>query len=299
MRARLHVRSAQAPPFKVVIGNTASIGRAPESTVCLSLDPFVSRQHALIRAQADGRYHLTDLGSRNGTFVAEERVLFPVALEPGSVIRIADTEITFLIDELAAAPEDRTIFTPGVTPATAATPAALLVCDIRGFSQRAERLAVDDLAPLLGAWFREIGDAVERSGGTVDKFIGEAMLAYWGSGQGRSACEQALGVTRQLLALAAARRWPGGGAFEIVIALHYGKATLSNVGLRGERDATIVGDAVNVAFRLEAVAKTVGQSVVFSEDFRAALAFPPGLQDLGERVLKGRAQPMRLFSLAG
>jgi adenylate cyclase len=173
------------------------------------------------------------------------------------------------------------------------------VCDIRGFSQRAERLAVEDLAPLLGAWFREIGGAVERSGGTVDKFIGDAMLAYWGSGQGRSACELALGVTRQLLALAAARRWPDGGAFEIVIGLHYGKATLRNVGLRGERDATIVGDAVNVAFRLEELAKAAVQRVVLSEDFRTALADPPAMQDLGERALKGRAQPMRLFGLAG
>jgi adenylate cyclase len=300
MRARLHVRSAQAAPFEVSIGNTASIGRAPESTVCLSLDPFVSRQHALIRAQADGRYHLTDLGSRNGTFVAEQRVLFPIPLEPGSVIRIADTEITFLVDELAAAAEDRTIFTPGIAPAsTAATPAALLVCDIRGFSQRAERLAVDDLAPFLGAWFREIGDAVERSGGTVDKFIGDAMLAYWGERRGGSACELALGVTGQLLALAAARRWPGGGSLEIVVALHHGKATLSNVGLRGERDATIVGDAVNVAFRLEAVAKAAGHRVVLSEDFRAGLAEPPAMQDLGERELKGRTRPMRLFALAG
>ena len=103
----------------------------------------------------------------------------------------------------------------------------------------------------------------------------------------------------QLLALAAARRWPGGGSLEIVVALHHGKATLSNVGLRGERDATIVGDAVNVAFRLEAVAKAAGHRVVLSEDFRAGLAEPPAMQDLGERELKGRTRPMRLFALAG
>ena len=58
-------------------------------------------------------------------------------------------------------------------------PVALLVCDIRGFSTMAEKISSSRLAQHLGIWFREAGNLVRKNGGTIDKFIGDAVLAYW------------------------------------------------------------------------------------------------------------------------
>lgn len=303
MEARLEIQSAKTEPFVVTIGNTATIGRTRENTVCLNASPLVSRQHALIRGSGDGHYQLIDLGSRNGTYLNDQRVVFPVALTPGARIRIGDHVLTFLAAECSEESSDLQMTVAatqygsgGFTPRSV----ALLVCDIRGFSQMSERLGAAELAPLLGEWFRETGNRVQRTGGTVDKFLGDALLAYWAGAQdGPLDCGAALGMAREFLQLAASRRWPNGQPLEIAIALHYGRVTLSNVGLSAERDATIIGDAVNTVFRLEGVTKVLGQRVLLSQEFATQLAEPPPLQDFGEQTLKGKTNTVRVFGFAG
>jgi class 3 adenylate cyclase len=178
-------------------------------------------------------------------------------------------------------------------------PVALLVCDIRGFSSMSERTPPGDVAQILGAWFRETGNIVSRSSGTIDKFIGDAMLAYWGMAHdGPLDCGAALDAGKKMLALAAARAWPSGEPFRIAVALHYGQVTCSNVGVAADRDATIIGDAVNTVFRLEATSKELGQPMVLSSDFlENTPEMAPQLQDFGERSLKGKANTVRLYGL--
>src|SRR5580698_429046 len=114
MGAKLKIQPAQAPVFEVSIGNTASIGRTKENTVCLSFSPLVSRQHALIRCHNGWQYQLIDLGSRNGTFVNDQRVVMPVTLSDGAVIRIADNRLVFFehSDEDSGEEEALTIASP-------------------------------------------------------------------------------------------------------------------------------------------------------------------------------------------
>src|SRR5579862_7398569 len=95
MGAKLSIQPAQAQAFDVSIGNTATIGRTRENTVCLSFSPLVSRQHALIRCHNGWQYQLIDLGSRNGTYVNDQRVVMPVTLTNGASIRIADNVLLF------------------------------------------------------------------------------------------------------------------------------------------------------------------------------------------------------------
>jgi Fe-S-cluster-containing dehydrogenase component/pSer/pThr/pTyr-binding forkhead associated (FHA) protein/CRP-like cAMP-binding protein len=95
MPAKLRITSASAEAFELTIGNTATIGRAKDNTVCLSTSPNASRQHAFIRCNDDYQYQLIDLGSRNGTFLNDRRVVAPVTLENGASIRIADHVIVF------------------------------------------------------------------------------------------------------------------------------------------------------------------------------------------------------------
>jgi adenylate cyclase len=295
MGARLHVQPKEAAPFEVRIGNTASIGRTRENTVCLDFSRLVSRQHALIRCHNAFQYQLIDLGSRNGTYVNGQRVVMPVILEPGSSIRIADNTLTFL--EEAEDDQDMDLTVAATNTASSGSfsrPVALLVCDIRGFSTMSERLPSADLAQLLGKWFREASNVVQQGQGTIDKFIGDALLAYWG---GAKPCDAVFSMARQLLDLAHERTWPEGEPFKIAIALHYGAVTFSAMGLTAERDATIIGDAVNTVFRLEAVSKEVQRPVVLSNAFVDQLDEPPGLTDFGERTLKGKSQTVRVFGL--
>src|SRR5687767_8703717 len=98
MGAKIFVQPAQGESFEVPIGNTASIGRTRENTVCLNSRPLVSRQHAVIRCHNGYQYQIIDLGSRNGTFVNDQRVVVPMTLANGSRIRIADNVLTFSED---------------------------------------------------------------------------------------------------------------------------------------------------------------------------------------------------------
>src|ERR1043165_8932235 len=106
MSAKLCVRPITGEPFDLTIGNTATIGRTSDNTVCLSGSPLVSRQHALVRCHDGYQYQIIDLGSRNGTFVDDQRVVMPTTLNHGARIQIAHNELVFeQIDADLSGPE--------------------------------------------------------------------------------------------------------------------------------------------------------------------------------------------------
>jgi adenylate cyclase len=304
MPAKLKVRPAEGEAFEVEVGNTATIGRSRENTVSLHTNPHVSRQHAVIRCQNAYQFQIMDLGSRNGTFVNGRRVITPTILTDGAVIRITNNELIFEQSEQASqdATYDVTI-AEGIDAANAQNAfVAVMVCDIRGFSTMSEILEEEELARTLGQWFRDAGNIVHAAGGTIDKFIGDAILAYWtretqDGRESRNALDSAL----RLLRTAAARTWavPEERPFRIAVALHHGVVTCRNMGLVAQRDATIIGDTVNTVFRIESVMKQLNQTLAASQDFLSTLPNSGiGFSDLGEHQLKGKYQPVRLFGLA-
>ena len=205
MPAKLRITPLAGEPFELTIGNTATIGRTADNTVCLSGSPLVSRQHALIRCHDGYQYQIIDLGSRNGTFVNGQRVVMPMTLAPGARVEVAKNEIIFdlIEDDISTAHLEVTMAGSMAGIASAIRPVALLVCDIRGFSTMAEKIDSSHLAQQLGVWFREAGNLVTKSGGTVDKFIGDAVLAYWSECDGASVdCAATLRIAREMLALA-------------------------------------------------------------------------------------------------
>ena len=301
MPAKLRVTPLSGEPFELTIGNTATIGRTSDNIVCLSGSPLVSRQHALVRCHDGYQYQIIDLGSRNGTFVNDQRVVMPMTLAHGARILIAKNELLFeqIEDDFSNAQLEVTLAGSIDGAASAIRPVALLVCDIRGFSTMAEKISSDDLAQQLGVWFREAGNLVTKSGGTIDKFIGDAMLAYWSEcGEGGSRLRgDAQDRTRYSGARGRTTKWANGEPFHVGIALHYGSVTCGNVGLDAQRDATIIGDVVNTVFRLESVMKELNQQVLLSADFGDRLPANEKLVDLGERKLKGKQQAVRIYGL--
>jgi adenylate cyclase len=301
MGAKLRVLQNTAEPVEIEIGNTATLGRSRDSTVCLNANPLASRQHAMIRCHNGFQYQIIDLGSRNGTYVNEHRVVTPVTLDSGARIRIGESEIIFSQEESAGDDEALEVTMAGTvgTAEQSVRQVSLLLCDIRGFSTMAEKIPSSDLAQVLGAWFREAGNVIQRSGGTIDKFIGDAMLAYWTKREnGPTECEAAFEAGRQILDLAGTITWPVPAShFDVVVALHHGSVSCSNIGLVAQRDATIIGDTVNTVFRIEPLMKELGRRLVMSKDFLDGLRTPPPVVDLGERSLKGKRQPVQLFAL--
>src|SRR6184192_1369663 len=95
MPARLRVTPSLGEPFELAIGNTATIGRTSDNTICLTGSPLVSRQHALVRCHDGYQYQIIDLGSRNGTFVNDQRVVLPTPLTSGARIQIAKNNLVF------------------------------------------------------------------------------------------------------------------------------------------------------------------------------------------------------------
>ncbi len=302
MQAKLKVRPTSGDSFVVEVGNTATIGRSRDNTVSLHMSPQVSRQHAIIRCHNAWQYQIMDLGSRNGTFVNGRRVITPVVLEHGSVIRVTNNELVFEQTEGSASDSVYDVTLAAGTDAThdALATVAIMVCDIRGFSTMSEVLPEDILARTLGEWFREAGNLVQESGGTIDKFIGDAILAYWIQGAAPGAeAQKAFSTGAVLLEKAAARQWPNHPetAFQIAVALHHGPVTCGNIGLVAQRDATIIGDSVNTVFRIESVMKPLGQRLTASADFLRLLPedWHAPFADLGKHQLKGKNQLVRLF----
>jgi adenylate cyclase len=302
MSARLRVYPPLGEPFDKKIANTATIGRTGDNTVPLPGN-HVSRQHAIVRCHNAYQYQIMDLGSRNGTFVNDQRVIMPVTLESGSRIRIADYELVFDQDSGEEEGEhvDATLAALSSDGSHAVLSVAILVCDIRGFTPMAEKLGEQKIAHLLGNWFRDTGNIVHSAGGIIDKYIGDALLAYWPA-RDQEGTESAICLDSALaiLQLASSRTWgEPDQPFRVGIALHFGRVTSSNIGQVAVRDATIIGDAVNTAFRLEGVMKLLNQRLVMSQDFATVLPEGRNLTDFGEFQLKGKSQLVRVYGLEG
>jgi adenylate cyclase len=225
----------------------------------------------------------------------------PVVLESGARIRIANYQLIFdqTPDDEPGDHADLTLAATSAEGHQSTLSVAILVCDIRGFSTMAEKLEEQELARIIGEWFRDTGNAVQSAGGVIDKYIGDAVLAYWPA-RDQQGTESAtcLDVALTILELAATRSWPvTEGPFRVAIALHFGRVTSSNIGQVALRDATIIGDAVNTAFRLEGVTKDLNQNLILSQDFITVL--PPGREfvDFGEFQLKGKSQLVRVYGL--
>lgn len=284
-------------PREIPIGNTATIGRTSVNDLVLEGDALVSRQHAVIRCQNGAQFQIVDLGSRNGTFVDGRQVVLPVTLREGSKIQIGKTSLTFQFvqDEGNEAGMDHTIEATMPGAAVNIVDAAILVCDIRGFSTFSEKLPAPEIAQFIGKWFLGAGAIVERNAGQIDKFIGDAILAYW-TGEPQNACRDAYQAAAAMEQLARTMTWPVlGGPVCTAIALHHGSVSCGNVGTVAQRDATIMGDTVNTVFRLEAAMKGLGASVLCSSDFYNHIPDCPDFRDFGEIELKGKSRLVRVF----
>ena len=182
--------------------------------------------------------------------------------------------------------------------------AAIWLSDLRDFTGLSERLAPPALIALLDLYFDCQVPAILERGGEVLKFIGDGLLAIFpivDAGDARAVCERALAAAcdarSRVAALAASALPDGVGALRFGLALHVGDVLYGNVGGADRLDFTCIGPAVNLAARIEQLAKPLGRTVVLSSDF-AAQASSPRLAPAGEHALPGVAARQAVFGLA-
>ncbi len=179
--------------------------------------------------------------------------------------------------------------------------AVLWSSDLRRFTERSDRLAGERMIAILNTLFDAQASAIARHGGEILKFIGDGLLAIFpieNAGMAGNAADNALAAAMEAIAavrgLANHVSLLGEPPLEIVIALHVGTAIYGNIGAADRLDFTVIGPAVNLVSRIEAVAKALNQPIVVSDDFAAAYGKP--LSPLGRHELRGLATPHDLFA---
>lgn len=280
--------------------DVSAIGRSRESVVRIE-NPHVSRRHAMIRRQDDG-FWFFDLGSINGSSINGRRVTTSQLLTPGDVIRIAEHRFRFEGGHRPDAGDDEASYSNRTIANVRSREVVLLVSDIRGFTAISEKLTPDQLAPIIGSWYARTEAILELHGATLDKFIGDCVLGYWlgtNFSNRLSALQAAHAMRRASEDVQNEHRGvlePLGLYFGSGAAVHMGQAAH---GAISSREFTLLGDAVNLAFRMESLTRTLNQHVLVSADLLAGWdegrAF---CQSLGSHSVKGRDHPVEVHALA-
>ncbi len=178
---------------------------------------------------------------------------------------------------------------------------AVLFSDIRGFTALSETMRPEETASLLSEYFTQMVDCVFRHEGTLDKFIGDAVMAQWGAPIGGpddadKALAAAIEMMHALDKLNASWRGAGRPEVQIGIGLNYGEAFAGNIGSNRRLEYTIIGDTVNTAKRVCSAAE--GGELLITEEFRQALHSSPTLTQCPPMDLKNKSQPVTVYRVA-
>jgi class 3 adenylate cyclase len=178
----------------------------------------------------------------------------------------------------------------------------ILFADVRGFTRLSEGLKAPAVVAFLNDVFQLLSDRILERGGTIDKFIGDSVMAYFGApvpyrDHAQRAVLAALDIERAMgeRNRELAELGNGGVPAEIGIGIHTGTVVVGNIGSDRRTDFTAIGDPVNVAHRLEKLAKP-GQILV-SEAVQRQVVTVARLRFEGERQLSGREEPVHVYSV--
>jgi adenylate cyclase len=172
----------------------------------------------------------------------------------------------------------------------------VMFVDIRDFTPFAEANTAEDTVSRLNALFEIVVPAVVDAGGHVNKFLGDGALAVFGAPNDLADHAEAAVNAAATIQRRVAERF--GDALRIGIGINTGKVIAGTIGAGGKLEFTLIGDAVNVAARVEQLTKTTGDRILLTQQCVDALASrPPGLIDRGSHVLKGKSAAVQVFSL--
>jgi adenylate cyclase len=179
-----------------------------------------------------------------------------------------------------------------------------LFSDIAGFTTLSESLAPDELVRELGEYFERMSETVREFHGTVDKYIGDAIMAFWNAPRPIAehallACRTALAMRDRLRAMQAEWQREGRAMMSARIGINTGVAVVGNIGSPNRMNYTAMGDAVNLASRLEGLNKAYGTGIIIGESTAALVKDRMVLRPIDWVAVKGKAQAVLVHELLG
>ena len=179
---------------------------------------------------------------------------------------------------------------------------AILFADLRSFTRFSEKKLPYDVVFVLNRYFTHMGQAVEETGGHLDKFIGDGVMALFGIGGGiEGAARDALAAARLMSVKLADLNSQLANELDeplrIGIGIHAGPAIIGDMGYGSAVGLTAVGDSVNTASRLESLTKDLGAQLVFSHAVAVLSGIDTGELPAHDVLVRGRADPLRVFSI--
>jgi len=279
--AWLEAADGRSHPIK----GSCSLGRAGANTIVLE-SPKVSRRHALIHLQNIGELWLIDFGSSNGTFLNKRRINHPIRLSDGDQITIGDQIFKFR-QPVGISEAYRTDAIQRTLREIENIPCWLLVADIRSFTPLSRHVQSQDLDVLLGRWIFSCNEIIENQHGIINKYLGDGFLAYWPDAA--TSPEEIATVISAFKELQR-KQWP-----EFRFVVHFGAVAIGGVASMGEE--SLMGGEVNLIFRLEKLAGSLGEPCCVSETANEKLRPLIETRSLGEFELKGFEGKCAFFAL--
>jgi len=306
------------------IGSPASeiMNGATEVRENLARNPALGRQHAVydeMRAMGLTDYvawplHHT-LGKRHMVTFATDRAggfedahiasllkVMPI-LALVSEIRVKNRLARTLLETYVGSHAGELILAGATRRGTGTTVrAAIMICDLRDFTHISDNWPRDDVIDLLNGYFDAMSEPIARHGGEILKFMGDGLLAIFPLSEPNACANllRAVSEARQaMMALNEKHHEAGRAPLNFGIGVHVGDVMYGNIGSSTRLDFTVIGPAVNMASRLEALTKQLGKKVLLSQAFADLVKNKFELERVGEYPVRGFNEPIELFAYHG
>lgn len=176
--------------------------------------------------------------------------------------------------------------------------------DVANFTSIAESEEIDVLLPLVTEYFHAMTDIILKQEGTIDKFIGDGIMAFWGApieikSHAQKACDAALLCHAMLIPFNANRKKQGKPEFPTRFGIHSGEVIVGNIGTENRMNYTVLGDAVNTTARLQEVDKLYHTSIIISEQVYKYLPSEYIARPLDLVTVKGKKKKIKIYELIG
>ena len=221
--------------------------------------------------------------------------------------QIRDTFGKYVDPRIVAGLLDRPELT---NPTGARREMTILFCDMQGFTSFSEGMTPAGLVNVMNRYLTVLSEPVRRNSGIIDKYIGDAVMAFWGppfaaaDDQARLACVAAIeqfaavpAFQEELPDLTGVRR--GFPEIQLRIGVATGEVVVGNIGSEQTRNYTVIGDTVNIASRLEGVNKAYGTRILIGERTRELAADAIETREIDSVLVVGKSEPERIFELLG
>ncbi|MGZ6557905.1 MAG: adenylate/guanylate cyclase domain-containing protein, partial [Actinomycetota bacterium] len=178
----------------------------------------------------------------------------------------------------------------------------VLFADIRGFTRISEHAPPEKIVQLLNRYFSAMTDIIFAHGGTLDKYLGDGLMALFGAptvtpSDAANALATAVAMQRRMIGINLELQEEGFPEIGIGIGLHTGEVTVGYIGSERRSEYTAIGDTVNTASRIEGLTKQVPHAVLLAEGTYASLRSTEGLVFVDEFEIRGRRSRMKLWGI--